>query len=63
MISREEKEEFYMMIEKLPYEKATAEVICFQNNDVITTSGENGGCVTWSNQNGVSCNYNLTATY
>lgn len=52
-----------MMIEKLPYEKATAEVICFQNNDVITTSGENGGCATWSNQNGVSCNYNLTATY
>ena len=30
-----------MMIEKLPYEKATAEVIRFQNNDVITTIG---GC-------------------
>lgn len=52
-----------MMIEKLPYEKATAEVICFQNNDVITTSGENGGCESWSNQAGVSCYYNQTATY
>lgn len=60
MISREEKEEFYMMIEKLPYEKATAEVICFQNNDVITTSGENGGCLTWSNRNGSGCYYGLT---
>lgn len=49
-----------MMIEKLPYEKATAEVICFQNNDVITTSGENGGCLTWSNQNGSGCYYGLT---
>lgn len=60
MISQEEKEEFYMMIEKLPYEKATAEVIRFQNNDVITTSGENGGCLTWSNQNGSGCYYGLT---
>lgn len=49
-----------MMIEKLPYEKATAEVIRFQNNDVITTSGENGGCLTWSNRNGSGCYYGLT---
>ena len=55
-----------MMIEKLPYEKATAEVICFQNNDVITTSGENGGgtsCGHWSNQNHVSCYYGLGEVY
>lgn len=48
--------------EKLPYEKASAEVIRFNNNDVITTSGENGGCATWSNQNGSSCYYGLTAS-
>ena len=52
-----------MMNKKLPYEKASAEVIRFNNNDVITTSGVNGGCESWSNQNGVSCHYNLPATY
>lgn len=44
------------------YTKASAEVICFDNSDVITTSGENGGCPTWSNQNGVPCHYSLTET-
>ena len=43
---------------KLTYEKATATIVQFDNNDVITTSG--GGCVTWSNQNGVACHYGLT---
>ncbi len=44
---------------KLSYEKASAEVIRFDNSDVISTSG-GGGCVTWSNQNGVSCHFGLT---
>ena len=43
---------------KLTYEKATATIDQFDNSDVITTSG--GGCVTWSNQNGVACHYGLT---
>ena len=38
---------------KLSYEKAFAEVIRFD------TSG-GGGCVTWSNQNGVGCHFGLT---
>lgn len=45
---------------KIMYEKAAAEIIHFDNSDVITTSG---GCPTWSNQNGVSCNYGLTEIY
>lgn len=44
------------------YQKATADVICFNNEDVITTSGGHS-CESWSNQNGVSCHFNLTATY
>lgn len=47
------------MTEKKNYVSATAEVILFDNSDVITTSG--AGCVTWSNQNGVACHYGLTA--
>lgn len=43
-----------------PYEKAEAEVVYFDNSDVITTSGEVAGCVTWSNQNGQPCHYGLT---
>lgn len=43
----------------MTYEKAMAEVVEFENTDVITTSG----CVTWSNQNGSSCYYGLTETY
>ena len=43
-----------------PYEKAEAEVVYFDNSDVITTSGEVAGCRTWSNQNGQPCYYGLT---
>lgn len=39
------------------YEKAAAEIILFDNSDVVTTSS---GCATWSNQNGVGCYYGLT---
>ena len=39
------------------YEPATAELVLFDNDDVVVTSG----CETWSNQNGVSCHYSLTA--
>ena len=48
------------MTEKKTYVSAVAEVILFDNSDVITTSG---GCASWSNQNGVSCHYGLTAVY
>ncbi|WP_158099689.1 hypothetical protein [Faecalibacterium sp. An58] len=45
------------------YEPAAAELVLFDNNDVVVTSGsENGGCVTWSNQNNVSCHYGLTVS-
>ena len=47
---------------KVKYEKAKAEVVYFENSDVITTSS-GGGCESWSNRNGVSCHYNLTAVY
>lgn len=52
------------------YEKASAEVIRFSNSDVITTSGVNGGvngggtsCGHWSNQNHVSCYFDLGEVY
>ncbi len=53
------------MTEKKAYVSAEAEVILFDNSDVITTSGAGGGggCPAWANQNGVSCSYNLTAVY
>ena len=43
------------------YTKASAEVICFDNSDVITTSGLDGtnGCVVWSSQNGYECHDGL----
>lgn len=44
------------------YQKAIAKVVRFNNEDVITTSGGNS-CESWSNQNGVSCHFNLTAVY
>ena len=49
-------------VKDLTYEKATAEIVYFDNNDVITTSGEDGGdgCLTWSNQNGSACYFGLT---
>lgn len=43
------------MTQKMEYEAAVAEVVVFDNSDVITTSG----CPTWSNQNGTSCYYGL----
>ena len=50
------------MTEKKNYTPAVAEVVLFDNSDVITTSGGDtgGGCPTWSNQNGVSCHFGLT---
>lgn len=33
-----------MNTEKKPYEKACAEVVCFDNSDVITTSGSSVQC-------------------
>ena len=53
------------MQNKTIYKKAVAEVVLFDNRDVITTSGEaeNGGNVcAWANQNDVPCYYGLTAT-
>ncbi|MBM6924672.1 hypothetical protein [Pseudoflavonifractor phocaeensis] len=56
------------MTEKKAYVSAVAEVILFDNSDVITTSGAvsggtvSGGCATWSNQSGVACHYGLTAS-
>ena len=50
------------MTEKKTYVSAEVEVILFDNSDVITTSGA-GGCASWSNQNGVSCHYGITAVY
>ena len=43
---------------KLPYDKAAAEVVCFDNSDVITASG----CVTWSSENGYVCHGGLQLT-
>ena len=40
----------------MTYEKAMAELVEFENTDVIATSG----CVTWSNQNNVPCHFGLT---
>ncbi len=40
------------------YQKATAEVIYFDNSDVITASG----CETWSSQNGYECHGGLQQT-
>lgn len=47
------------------YEKAVAELILFENADVIATSGINSiiaACETASNKNGVDCTWGLTAT-
>ena len=43
---------------KLPYDKAAAEVVCFDNSDVITASG----CVVWSSENGYVCHGGLQLT-
>lgn len=44
---------------KMPYVKATSEIVQFENTDVLTASG-GVTCATWSNQNGVACHYGLT---
>ncbi len=46
------------MQNKTIYKKAVAEVVLFDNRDVITTSGGNG-CVVWSSQNGYECHGGL----
>lgn len=54
------------MKEMKPYQKAEAEVVLFNERDVIATSGgtvSENGCKTWSNQQGVSCHYGLTEVY
>ena len=43
---------------KLPYDKAAAEVVCFDNSDVITASG----CEAWSSKNGYVCHGGLQLT-
>ena len=43
------------MTEKKTYVSAEAEVILFDNSDVITTSG----CKTWSSANGYTCHGGL----
>lgn len=46
----------------MKYEKAVAEVVYFDNSDVITTSGGTGGgngCTAWSSQNGYECHGGL----
>lgn len=42
------------MQNKTIYKKAVAEVVLFDNRDVITTSGGNA-CVTWTSENGFTC--------
>ena len=46
------------MQNKTIYKKAVAEVVLFDNRDVITTSGGNA-CVTWTSENGFTCNAGL----
>lgn len=42
-------------------EKAAAEVVLFDNSDVITTSGLDGtnSCTAWSSKNGYTCHSGL----
>lgn len=47
-----------MLNEKMLYQKAEAEVICFDNTDVITASGGGGGH--WVNE--CPCSPNRTGT-
>lgn len=47
-----------MLNEKMLYQKAEAEVICFDNTDVITASGGGGGH--WVNK--CPCSYPQTGT-
>ncbi len=44
------------MDNKEMYEKAVAELVQFDNTDVVRTSG---GCVTWSSENGYTCHGGL----
>lgn len=43
---------------KVLYEKAIAEVVKFDNSDVISTSG-GAACAVWSSQNGYACHGGL----
>ena len=47
------------MLSKAIYKKAVAELVQFDNTDVVRTSG---GCLSWSNENGAACSYGLTST-
>lgn len=48
------------ILKNIEYKPATAELVLFDNSDVVATSGgENGGCVTWSSQNGHECHGGL----
>ena len=42
----------------MTYEKALAEVVLFDDSDIITVSG----CVTWSSENGYQCHDALQLT-
>lgn len=50
------------MLSKAIYKKAVAELVQFDNTDVIRTSGGWAGCGAHANQNGYACAYGLTAT-
>lgn len=44
------------MLSKAIYKKAVAELVQFDNTDVVRTSG---GCETWSSENGYTCHGGL----
>ena len=48
------------MDNKEMYEKAVAELVQFDNTDVVRTSGgSSGGCGSWSSKNGYTCHGGL----
>lgn len=54
-----------IMKETKPYQKAEAEIVLFNERDVIATSGgiaSENGCETWSSQNGYQCHGGLQFT-
>ena len=46
----------FLMDNKEMYEKAVAELVQFDNTDVVRTSG---GCGSWSSENGYTCHDGL----
>ena len=64
IICLQERRKINMKCEKTTaektYEKAVAEVVYFDNSDVITTSGGTS-CLTWSNKTGNACYFGLTS--